>query len=233
MKLLRLDYDVERGVFVPFGGVLRAAGFITVFTGDQNILQVQAKYRNQPYDLSGWGDDALLGFKTQDAWRIGGDYEAAQRGFLTGGFHNLAQGQVQTAFALGHPLANQTLYAGWSLYNDVPNQFTFGSEPLRFEVLPGINTGSESNIPGGAITPLQGEAEIAGAATSVVVPLGGMTPEGFVSVWFAGGNAGQTIPWVSQYANNAFTISVNAAPQIDPGDGLKFVVGWRVLRKSL
>jgi hypothetical protein len=242
MKIHRAFYDAIAGKWLTNVGALRVGNILPVVAGDINLFQFQAvkgpaKFldngrMDNPYDLSLWGTNALFGWKTEADWLAGGDFTGFGVGFLDDAWHDLnyGAGTVPCVVAVAH--ATAAFQAGLNLYDSINNRFQFGDAPIRLEVTMPVATGSESNLPNTIGSPLTGTAQITGSNTTKVVALPGMTEDGFVSVWLVESTAGQTIPWVSNYAEDAFTVKVGAAPEVETGDGLVWNIGWQVLKKS-
>lgn len=87
------------------------------------------------------------------------------------------------------------------------------------------------NTVNGSAFATSGIASISGTNSSATVTVVGMTTTGRVVVWLENSSAGPVIAWPT-YGAGQFTINVPMAPEITPGDGRVFNIGWLKVRDS-
>lgn len=238
MKIHRAYFNIFTNRWLGNPYLLVAPGELATFqfqavTVDRPALSSAGKATgSQAYDLSGYDYSGVFWYKTPASLFSGGDFEQAYAGFQEDAWMDsgLADGAGSIPFRIPTTQTNGIYRFGATCFADATNFMNLTGESIPGSIA-ALFTGAESTLPEGVMSPNSDVEEISGSDTSIEVSLAGMTSTGRVIVWLEASTAGTCVPWAT-YGTDAFTLHVPVAPELNPGDGLVWNVGWSLLRLS-
>lgn len=237
MKITRFYWNATTGkpLFDPY---------FQLTAGEAGLLQFQAVIVDRPAldrygkaaasqvkDLSDFATTGIFWYKTPANLLSGGDFERAFEGYYEDNWMDsgLEDGCGTIPYVIPITQANGIYRFGATLYDATGNFINTHVEAMKGYIV-GTYLGDESNVPETVTTPNSGIAEITGTNTdSSWIAAAGMTTTGIVSVWPEESTAGPPLAWPI-YDTDRFKIRVAVAPELVPGDGLTYRVGWQILK---
>lgn len=228
-KILRLDYDSTSNEWTAGGGVSIGYRPVRLVRGDTYHLQI--RFRNAPA-LTGFDAGGLFGMKSKANFDAGADFDFVFAGFdVADPFHAVASKQFSIPFVVPSTATLAKFLATAVLYDEAGNKLE-GTEPFTAEIVQAMALGTETNMPPNtAPNQYKASVEITGSNTSVTVEIAGLTAETGLVVFSPETASGGKVAASVTIEDGQFTIDTGGvAPEIAPGDGLKFKFIYWVVR---